>query len=124
MSFQVQSHCIFFQQFYENNPSKVSIVFQSDKSARPLFVGGDIVLHRLEQLAPFPAMSIAVVCSVDAQGRLNHQVSSKKQKRKPQIAIKTTPVWFKHVLTVNSNLYKSFNATLQKVPFNMSAEKW
>ena len=26
------------------------------------------MLHRLEQLAPFPAMSVAVVCSVDAQG--------------------------------------------------------
>ena len=79
---------VFSQQFYENNPSKVSIAFQSDKSARPLFVGGDIVLHRLEQLAPFPAMSIAVVCSVDAQGRLNRQVSSKKQKRKPQLPLK------------------------------------
>lgn len=94
-----------------NNPSQVSNTFQSDKNRLLHFVGGDIVLHRLEQLAPFPAMSIAVVCSVDAQGRLNHQVSSKKQKRKPQIATKATPVWFKHVWTVNSNL-RTFNATL------------
>ena len=81
------------------------------------------MLHRLEQLAPFPAMSIAVVCSVETQGRLNHQVSSKNKHESHKLPLK------QHLFDLNMFLncefkFKSFHATLQKVPFNMRAEKW
>ncbi len=45
------------------------------------------MLHRLEQLAPFPAMSVAVVCSVDAQGdvelRPSFKILGKRRQKLP-----------------------------------------